>query len=100
MAKILYDKCIVAKLDVDKIFEDIIIDENDKNTAKDYLKKVDEIPVEIILNSIDGECDVKIENGEIQEDNNPLKKEALEQCSNYLRTYDFDLLEKGLLGQL
>ena len=83
--EILYDKCLTSKLDVDKIFEDIIIEENDKNASVDYSKKVDELPVEVMKNSIAEECDIKIENGEIQEGNNSLKKESLELCSNYLR---------------
>jgi len=82
--KILYDKCIEAELDVDKLFENIIIDENDKNTTKDYPEKVDELPVDVILNSSDEEIDIKTENEEIQDDNNPVKKEAVELCSNFL----------------
>ncbi|MBU3113572.1 DnaD domain-containing protein [Clostridium lacusfryxellense] len=82
--EILYDKCIVTKLDVDKIFEGIIIDENDKNDDVDSLIKVDELPVDVILNSDNEECDIKSENEKSQENNNSGKEEVLELSRNYL----------------
>ena len=74
--EILFEKSVVAQLDVEKIFEGLIINEsldsgseNGRTTVNYFLKKVDKLPLSFVLDTNSEKISKKIENEETEVSN-------------------------------
>jgi len=100
--KILFNKYQTAELDVDKIFENFIIEElyddpsrNDSASVDYNLEKVDKLSADYSIENNSNIICMKIENSEIQTNNNSVKTKEIQEPSSCLVYKPF---ARGLQG--
>jgi len=82
--EILFEKCVSAKLDVENIFESIIINdsfdsgsESSRTSVDSYIEKVDKLPLELILDTNSEEISKETENVNPDASNNYVENKEI-----------------------